>query len=50
MQLYERAYKKNRLKNYGFTIPCVCLSTILASATFALILKIIYNSIGQNDT
>lgn len=34
--LHERSYKKNRLKNYAFTIPCVCLSTILASATFAL--------------
>ena len=34
--LHERAYKKNKLKNYAFTIPCVVLSTILASATFAL--------------
>jgi hypothetical protein len=34
--LHERSYKKNKLKNYAFTIPCVVLSTILASATFAL--------------
>jgi hypothetical protein len=34
--LHERAYKKNKLKNYAFTIPCVVLSTVLASATFAL--------------
>jgi len=34
--LHERSYKKNQLKNYAFTIPCVVLSTILASATFAL--------------
>lgn len=34
--LHEKAYKLNKLKNYAFTIPCVCLSTILASATFAL--------------
>jgi hypothetical protein len=34
--LHEKAYKKNKLKNYAFTIPCVVLSTVLASATFAL--------------
>jgi len=34
--LHEKAYKLNKVKNYAFTIPCVCLSTILASATFAL--------------
>ena len=34
--LHEKAYKINKIKNYGFTIPCVCLSTLLASATFAL--------------
>ena len=34
--LHEKASQLNKQRNYGFTIPCVCLSTILASATFAL--------------
>lgn len=33
---HQNSCKRYKKLNYGFTIPCVILSTILASATFAL--------------